>query len=709
MRAKVRSYRIRMSNPDRFHELSPEARDLIRAALAEHGYDLGDVTISVVARHDDEAQPVAAAARFANKSVGERIHRWERMPGREDDPTLERIVRRVVSLASDRGKTREEMAQWIYVIVWLRISKDDYNNSTSPRDQMELLARWCVEYGYMPVELHLEHAQTAWAGRIDDESDRPEFFALRDRIAADDVPANDVVCLVCDRFSRATPDASAILRLMARKKMSLHEMVDAPKGKLTASLIAEFERKFVTAQEQSGHTSERVNRTKQLRVEEGRLVHNYTSAYGYAIVWKERRGRGRVQERVVLDPEEAPWRRRWIDDALLGRPQRTIAAETHAAGHRMRPMRKAQGELTEGGLLRKETLRRILLSPINAGLQRLKGELYETDLIEKLCSRDEFEAICRAYGIDPKTGKRPADQQRQAAASDNGRGKYAGAKTGRCTTCGDRMHGSKVGDVRYLKCAKRAKHGRGGGARETEPHPMMRYDVYLPAVREVTIAFWELANADEAAAEYADVRAEGDAAAEQAHLLSRKELLRGELKRWQRLFALGPDAGGISEGEMLQETAPIREALHEIEHDLDQTIPTPAVKPGEDIRSLWEEAERRRDIGWIDGVLDRTYLAIDISPAPRRGHGTAHEFRLSFVFKPGLKMPREAHRRDPRTARARTPSNRRCRFQMVRGMRPRCRRADLQDALRRGARLDADRACPHSGACSDREGRRRLE
>jgi DNA invertase Pin-like site-specific DNA recombinase len=611
-------------------ELTVEQLAELREFAAERfGLDPDRVVVGAVA--NPGRQVLRAAERKAAKRTARRVRRPER--NEIADVSVEVIAMRVRELAeSEFEKTMEQVERFVPLILWVRISKDDFGTSMSPGDQIDYIAWWCAEHGFIPVDLKLELAQTAWAGRISERSDRPVFFDFEDEIQDGRAASEDVACLVYDRFARDTQHGSRVVNLMFRKGMNLHSIVKGAPTVMSHEKVADIERGFVTGQEESGIKSARILRSRRRRAVAGDLINNYTGATGHLVSHMMKRGRGGMfekQEALWIDPEWTPFFRECLRAAKhRHRSLYSIVTEWNGSGRRMPALRDEDGNLlAEGAMLECSTIKRILGSPRMSGCQECAGEWWPSHLIEPIYTPEEHKLILAWLAPKQKTGKKSTYT-------------YSGA--GDCS-CGDHLVG---GNGRY-QCARSADRNlpRAGGkpwaAADGNRHSALDREIVDRLLDEVGIAFYGANPRHDEHTRVAETIANaGEEVALDAYLAEKAEKKRS-INRWNQLYAEEP--GNVSKVERDTNVSQLRAEIRKIDAQLTALLPQSEsperVPDGVSVRDYWEQRRQAKDVEWLRAMVAQA-LRFTIQPQPQ-GAWLAPEYRVSFEFGEGVVFPVE--------------------------------------------------------------------
>ncbi len=291
------------------------------------------------------------------------------------------------------------------------------------------------------------------------------------------------------------------------------------------------------------------------------------------------------QQRLVLVPDEAEWRRRMHEWFQVGWPLREIARELNRQGV---PTRR-------GAAWQSASVRSMLTRPMQTGARVFAGEVFRTGRIEPLIDQETFErtmALIEARRNGPLPG-RPSERPIPAGLLI-------------CGTCGGRMYAhvtarsSPEGAVPYYCCGNRTRGGlceRGVHVRESvlraEVEPLL-----IKRLRRVALG----SGRRESVPDLAPLRAE-------------QEVLEISLARLTTLYTEGElsreryeRAAAMEERKLQRVRERIERAIGEVEaRALRSSLGTAGVTP-----ALWE----RLPVETKQGLYQLAISRIIVNPRP---------------------------------------------------------------------------------------------
>lgn len=223
--------------------------------------------------------------------------------------------------------------------IWIRVSTEDQAQGDSPEHHEERARSYAKSRGWNVKELYNLAGQSGKAVMQNSEAKR----------MMKDIERGHITGLVFSKLARLSrnrrelEDFSDFFRKHDADLISLSEAIDTSTagGRMFFHLLGVF------AQWEREEITERVNASVLTRAKLGKSI-NGKAPYGYR--WKDRK--------LVLNPEEAPIRRKTYELFLEHRRQGTVAKLLNAAGYR-----------TRGGLIwRDMNIYRILIESSAKGI-----------------------------------------------------------------------------------------------------------------------------------------------------------------------------------------------------------------------------------------------------------------------------------------------------------------------------------------------------
>ncbi|HEY6628421.1 MAG TPA: recombinase family protein [Acidimicrobiia bacterium] len=238
----------------------------------------------------------------------------------------------------------------IRAAVYTRISKDQSNGLGVAR-QETLCRKLAEEKGWEVAAVYTDNDISAYNG-----APRPAYARMLEDLQAGTV--NAVICVDLDRLTRRPSEIEEFITLADQTGAHLANVsgdldLSSSDGRFRARIMG------AVARQESEKKSERIIRANDQRRARGAPHLGGVRPYGYL---PARATDGTPTFRIVED--EATRIRNAIDDHLAGKSLNQIAREWNQAGTRT----------TKGGVFSATTVRRVLASPVCAGLLKLDRE-----------------------------------------------------------------------------------------------------------------------------------------------------------------------------------------------------------------------------------------------------------------------------------------------------------------------------------------------
>ena len=226
-----------------------------------------------------------------------------------------------------------------HVGIWIRVSTEDQAQGDSPEHHLERAKSYAAARGWTVKETYDLAGQSGKA-----VSQHPEAKRMMK-----DIERGHITGLVFSKLARLSrnrrelEDFSDFFRKHNADLISLSEAIDTSTagGRMFFHLLGVF------AQWEREEITERVNASVLTRAKMGKSI-NGSAPYGYQ--WKDRK--------LVVQPDEAPVRRKAYDLFLQHRRKGTVAKLLNAAGYRTR----------EGNIWRDTQIFRTLVDPSAKGV-----------------------------------------------------------------------------------------------------------------------------------------------------------------------------------------------------------------------------------------------------------------------------------------------------------------------------------------------------
>src|ERR1051325_3450876 len=204
-----------------------------------------------------------------------------------------------------------------HVGIWIRVSTEDQAQGDSPEHHLERAKSYAAARGWTVKEVYDLAVQSGKAVTLHPEAKR----------MMKDIERGHVTGLVFSKLARLSrnrrelEDFSDFFRKHNADLISLSEAIDTSTagGRMFFHLLGVF------AQWEREEITERVNASVLTRAKMGKSI-NGSAPYGYQ--WKDRK--------LVIQPEEAPIRRKAYDLFLQHRRKGTVAKLLNASGYRTR-------------------------------------------------------------------------------------------------------------------------------------------------------------------------------------------------------------------------------------------------------------------------------------------------------------------------------------------------------------------------------------
>ncbi len=314
---------------------------------------------------------------------------------------------------------------------YIRVSKEKAGQ-ISPDAQRHEIAEYCKEKGWVLTE-YFEDLD--WSATKHKPLEMPGFAEMVRR--AEDGEFDVVVFWRVDRAVREhTGDFQLVRASLHRSGVEMafvgREYDESPEGDFAFGLDT------ILSRLESRRLGVRLRSMHAHLARQGKYAGNQ-APFGWERV-RDPDG----QQRLVLDPEEAPWRLKMHEWYQRGWSLRAIARELNSHGVRTR----------RGAAWSQAALRKALVSPVQVGVRVVEGEEFATGRIEPLLDREVFERTL-ALMEARRTGPLPGRPSRHPIPSG----------LLRCGTCGARMYSAKTcassseGAVAYYACGSRTRGG----------------------------------------------------------------------------------------------------------------------------------------------------------------------------------------------------------------------------------------------------------
>jgi site-specific DNA recombinase len=338
---------------------------------------------------------------------------------------------------------RSTMGAEIRAAIYCRLSR---KGGRSVERQEQDGHRLAAEKGWKVVKVFTE---TVSASEFSKKA-REEWNALLAAAKAGEFDA--VILWMEDRSSRQVVQAGEFVQTCREAGLSRLLLPSYEYDLTDPEDVARFYGEVLAAQREVAKMSKRIRRARLEEAESGQRHPGGRRAFGERGVGPKGNGRNAVSpEQVEREREEIRTAARRI---LAGDSLRGVVLDLNGA-----PGEQQRVAPANGGRWTTQTLRRILLSPRLAGLRNHHGTLYESDEIEPVLEREQWEAL-RTVLTDPA--------RKYTAVGGVPRHLLTGMCY--CGVCGARLRAvrySRTGEWVY-RCMSAADGGRGCVVRSAE-------------------------------------------------------------------------------------------------------------------------------------------------------------------------------------------------------------------------------------------------
>lgn len=291
------------------------------------------------------------------------------------------------------------------------------NDETATSRQAEDAEAYAARNGWEVVRRYADSGASGYTGK-----ERAEFEAM-----LRDVEAREFDVLLVWKFDRLTRNLADYARFHKAAEaaevrlIGVADGVDTgtPHGQLTATIM------FGVARQESDNISVRVRRKNEENARAGK-PHGGIRPFGY------------TPDRMSLQPDEAAIVRELYDRFNTGESLTALAADLHR--------RNVKG--SQGKVLDRTRIRRLLANPRYAGLRAHRGEIVGPAAWEAIVTREDFEQT------QDRLRNRPNSRQAMPRS-------YLLTGLLRCVRCDTRMVGHPSGKRRRYACPPPSRGGCG--------------------------------------------------------------------------------------------------------------------------------------------------------------------------------------------------------------------------------------------------------